>query len=655
MKTFRAFFFFELKRFASRRNVLFFLLLLFFSLYFLQSGINEYEDILNRKDTFLEFEEAQISQYNNYTQYGGYGFRMLFIPSPLVLLFNQSAAFPDLTAFVDSGARLNIYLPFKGKDAFDLKNFGLTDFSGIMLFFGTLLALFYGYETFHNDEYLKFLSSLASYRRVFFSILGSRMIFVAFLLLVLIGVGLLLVLLNGLYLPLDSRLLSFTLLVILLSLFFLLLGALLGTIKSILSAVSAMLSCWFVFLFLIPTVINIGVARHADLMTPLYQMEMEKLKTLMDFERQTTEKAGRFKEVTETERETILSYWNNEFKKINSMEQNMIGEMKKSISLYQNLSMLFPTTLYLSVNQEISSRGYSNLINFYKYVLDQKSKFFKFYMDKVYFSNYSEVESFVKDKENLFFAHSNIPATFWPGLLATLFYTAVLLTGSYHRFRRSLFALSIRELRGFDQIKLNLKRSELRVWLTYGHPFKNLLYILFSGEARRLRHRKFTGQVFLDRVNLMAQKNRENFLYLCSPAAIPGDIKVKDLLRLLSCLLNMSRSEEETLLSVPVVSSHSRKRFAQLDNRERGEVLLALTPTENNFIYLFQDMASGMPVDFAIRFKDKMDSLKRAGSLVIYLTSDDAVRSKGLEKGQLFFETPTWCKVVEQYKSLVEH
>jgi len=655
MKSFFILFKFELRRFASKRNILLLLVLLLFSLYFLQSGINEYKSILNRKDKFLEIEKAKVSQYINYSQYGTYGFRMLFMPSPLMAFFNQTAVIPDLTAYVDSGERLKIYLPFKGKNAFDLKNFGLTDFSGIMLFFGSLLALFYGFETFHSREYLKFLSSLASYRSVFFSLLFSRMIFVSISLLALTGIGILLVLVNGLFFPLNYCFLNFMFLIVLLALFFLLFGALLGTIGSFINSVIAMLSCWFILVFLIPTAVNIGVRGHADLMTPLYQLEMEKLKTVMDFEKRAIEKAGSFdygKEVTEIEREGILSYWKNEFTMIHGLEENMISEMKSSISLYQDLSLFFPTTLYLSVNREISSRGYDNLVEFYAYVLQQKRDFFKFYMDKVYFSNFSKVESFIKENENVFNARSHIPRNFLPGLFLTLFYSFTLLVGTYHRFRNSLFSLGVKNLGKFNKVSLDFNKGNIRVWLTHGHQFKNLLYDVFSGEGKRLIRLGFQGKVLLDGEDVTTLKKRMEFFYLCSPASIPGDIKVKNFLFLVGGLVRSSGKQLKKMLSGPVIKNQVKKKFSQLDNRERGELLLALTPLKKEFTYLFHDIAAGMPVDFAIRFKEKMDDLKDQGSLVLYLTSDDAVRSKGLEKGQIFFETPTWCIVVDQYKTL---
>jgi hypothetical protein len=209
MHTFKAFFILELKRFFGKRNGMLILLLFLLSLLFIQNGINEYKNILDHKEKFQEIEESKVSSYISYRVYGTYGFRMLFVPAPITVFFNKSGLISDMTSYVDSGERLIIYNSLKGKNVFNLKKWGLTDFSGIILFFASLLALFYGYETLSNAEYLKFLSSLASPRKAFISMLLSRIILMVLLFLFITAAGFLLLTLNGLIVPLDSYMLSF--------------------------------------------------------------------------------------------------------------------------------------------------------------------------------------------------------------------------------------------------------------------------------------------------------------------------------------------------------------------------------------------------------------------------------------------------------------
>ena len=47
----------------------------------------------------------------------------------------------------------------------------------------------------------------------------------------------------------------------------------------------------------------------------------------------------------EEERKRVLSYFNNEFVKIQGLEENMLNQMESNISLFEKLSMFFPSTV----------------------------------------------------------------------------------------------------------------------------------------------------------------------------------------------------------------------------------------------------------------------------------------------------------------------
>lgn len=650
MSTFKTFFIFEFKRFFGARNLLIILLLLFFSLVFIQNGINEYESILNRKDKFQESERTKVNLIINYSQYGAYGIRTLFVPAPISVLFFNSGVIPEMTSYVDSGERLKIYNSLKGKNIFDVKKFGFTDFSGILLFFGSLLALFYGYETFNNDEYLKFLSTLSSKNRVFFSMVFSRIIMMLLMFLIIVASALLLIAFNDLYVPVNSYLLYFALSIFLVLLFFFSIGTIIGTLKSKITGIITLLSCWFLLLYFIPTAVNTYVTDRSDLITPIYKLEMEKLKILMDFERRTMEQAGISKhgEQDDSERKIILSYWNNEYVKIQALEENMENQMEANISLSQKLSMFFPSTFYLSVTNEVSSRGYENFIDFYKVVRELKRKFFKFYMDKVYFSNFSKVEPFVKKRdENIFPAQSRLPRNFIAGVSINFFYVVVLLWLSHSFFRRSLFMLPKNESPGSFPRNVKLKKGEFKVLVSEGDLFKDQLFNLFSGETGEFKRKGFAGEILIDDVDITAEKNRDNFLYLCHPEDIPGDIKASDFLFLTRRLLGVKNKK-------PNMKAIGRKKFSRLQNHEKGEVLLAVLDMKGKGIYLVHDAARGMPIEFTVQLKEKMAALKEEGALVLYLTPDELINVKSFKKGQKFYESATWCQLVEHYKGLLD-
>jgi ABC-type transport system involved in cytochrome c biogenesis ATPase subunit len=653
MRTFKTFFIFEFKRFFGRRNIIISLLLLFFSMVFIQNGINNYKSLLDHKDKFQEFERTKTTQYINYSQYGAYGIRMLFVPAPISVFFINSSVIPDMTAYVDSGEQLKIYKPLKGKNIFDLNKFGFTDFSGILLFFGSLLVLFYGYETFSSNEYLKFLSSISSRKQVFFSMIFSRIIIMFLLFLIILLSALLMITLNDLYVPIDRILVSFALVVFLVLLFCFFIGTIIGTVQSKIIGITALLSCWFVLMYFIPTAVNAYIVDKSDLITPIQKLEMDKLKILMDFEKRSIDNLGisKYGQQDDAERQNVLDYFENDFKKIQALEETIQNQTEQNISLLQKISMFFPTTFYLSVTNEVSSRGYDNLIDFHKYVQALKREFVKFYIDKVYFSNFTKVESFIKKDENIFPGRSRLPVSFTAGILVNLVYIAALFIGSYIRFKRYLFMLPENEAPGAYPRNLKLKKGDFKVLVSEGDLFKNQLFNLLSGETGEFKKKGFAGELLIEGVNITTEKNEADFLYLCHPENIPGDIRVPDFLTFIRRLMGVKKTTKTSDLKM---KASFRKKISRLQAHEKGEIMLAVLGMKTQHICLLHDIARGMPIEFTIQLKEKLSALKEEGALVLYLTPDELINVKSIKKGQKFFESTTWCQLVDHYKGLLD-
>lgn len=653
MYTFNTFFNFEFKRFFGRRNSIIILLLLLFSMVFIQNAMDSYKTLLSHKDKFQEFERTKTTQYINYSQYGAYGIRMLFVPAPISIFFINSAVIPDMTAYVDCGEQLKIFKPLKGKNIFDLNKFGFTDFSGIILFFGSLLALFYGYDTFNSDEYLKFLSTISSRKSVFLSMIFSRVIMMCLLFLFILGSAFLLVTLNDLYVPMDRYLLSFVLAIFLLLLFCFLIGSIIGTLHSRITGIITLLICWFALLYFIPTVVNAYIVARSDIITPIQNLEMDKLKIMMDFEKRSIDQLGisKYGQQDEAERKNVLDYFANDFKKIQALEETIQNQTEANISLFQELSMFFPSTFYLSVTNEISSRGYRNLIDFHTYVQALKREFVKFYIDKVYFSNFTQVESFVKSNENIFPGRSKLPVYFVTGISVNLFYLIVLFWVSHYRFKKSLYMLPSNEWPGSYHRNMKLQKGEFKVLVSEGDLFKNQLFNLFSGEPGEFKKKGFSGEVLINGIDITAEKSRDEFLYLCHPENIPGDIKVSDFLLFIRRLMKVKNNNKNYDLKIKPIA---RKKFSRLKNHEKGEAMLAVMGMKTQHIYLVHDIARGMPIEFTVQLKEKLAALKEEDSLVLYLTRDELINVKSIKKEQKFYESATWCQLVDHYKRLLD-
>jgi ABC-type transport system involved in multi-copper enzyme maturation permease subunit len=418
-----------------------YLLVALLALYFVQIGIDNYKHIISTKKEFQDFELLKVNQYLNYMQYGSYGFRILFIPSPLSTYFVNSSTISELTSNVDAGERLKIYNSFKGRTLFAEKSGGFKDFSGIMLLLGSLLVLYFGYESMINKDYLRFMHGFTSVRRLFFCVVFSRMVVIFFLFLFTAVISWLFLVFNNIRLtPSDYTHMAIYLGILMLMLvFFFTLGTITGSFKSRFVGFVILVVSWFVLVFLVPGIVSAVTSRRADNMTSNYQLELEKLKILMDFEKRSYEETGvTTEENIESVREDIERYMENEFKKVQAFEKKLAGEIAKNIRHFQTLSSLFPSTFYLSTSDEISSKGYESFIDFFSYILELKEKFIRYYINKRYYSNYSKVESFIKDDQNLFYAKSRLPRGFFRGLLLNLVFIVGLLIISYGRFKRSL-------------------------------------------------------------------------------------------------------------------------------------------------------------------------------------------------------------------------
>ncbi|MCX6584534.1 MAG: ABC transporter permease subunit [Candidatus Aminicenantes bacterium] len=438
MKVFRVFFGLELRRFLCKRNIIIFLLFLTLSFYFLQEGIARQQLVEKNKQTFIEIEKMKVKQYILYTQYGAYGVRLMFLPSTLSIFFNNSGHFSNLISNIDSGERLNIYNPFKGKTLFTEKSGALMDFSGLILLLGSLFALYFGYEALHHRKYLEFLSGFSHNRcrEVFFPTIGSRVAILLLLLLITAGSSWGVLKLNCVALPgTDYRHLLIYLGVLFFTLlFFFSLGTVVSRLKTKSVAIITMIGLFFLFIFIIPWTIDKIISGKAAGMTDSYYLELEKLKIIMDFEKRAYDEIGIFrsgKKAPPAVIDLVESYWRKDFKKIEGLEVKLENEMKENIRSYQVLSMFFPSTFYLSVGTEISSRGYDNFLAFYRYVRDLKDRFVRFYFDKKFYTDQTDIESFVKGEENLFQARSRLPVTFGGGMLLTILYTIVLFTTSW--------------------------------------------------------------------------------------------------------------------------------------------------------------------------------------------------------------------------------
>jgi hypothetical protein len=398
-------------------------------------GIRDYNKILANKKPFQEMERDKVSMHLHYTFYGVRGVRLLFIPSPLSAIFNDSAVFEGMVAHVDSAEMLNISNSFKGKDLFSNSG-GFMDFSGIMLLISSFVALLYGWDATRNQEYLKFISDISGSRKPGFLITLARIILLNLFFWVLSAMVLFWLLINGINAANIFYLVHVLLLTLVIT-FFTAGGAIIGSIKNKPSPFITLPLVYFLLVFFIPWLLQRAVYMEAkEGIKSIYKFEYQSFKYMMTFEKRFYKHFEVWKSgdiAPDDIKSMIQSGQEVEYKQMRKTELKRIEGIVKRIRTYQTISFFFPTPFYISTNKELSSKGFQNFINFYRYAYDMKQDFIKFYIDRKFYRPLpkSGVEPFIKGNEDLFYGQSHLPQGFILGLVLTILYIAVLLVTLY--------------------------------------------------------------------------------------------------------------------------------------------------------------------------------------------------------------------------------
>lgn len=559
------------------------------AIFFIQSGISQYKDTPKEIKHFQEFEKERVENFRYYLQYGTYGFRLLYVPGPLSALFSNAGIIKsNLNAFIDSGERMKIYEPFKGKNAFIGYTNIFLNLSGLIFLLGSLLSLLYGFEAFRDRDFLKLQDGTGNRKNLFWFILVSRLLLLLGCCLVLITTIWLLYLLNGLTVNLG-HVIIYGLAVFLMSAFFMLGGVFAGALKSRWVGIAVVISVWLVFIFGLPAIVGKIVSNRAEFIISTYEMDMNKFKLMMDIENKALEQAGKIniKNTNVEIRQKLHEYfWNNEFKQIFDHEHTMINEMKGVVSLHYNLSLIFPTSFFLSVNNEISGRGYENLMTFYDYALKHKKGFIRYYAEKSFYTGEKEVKAYLKGNKNVFRASSTLPGNFGFGVVITCFWLLLLLFLSWLAFNRMLNALPDTDS---DTEPKYLKPDEFK-------KSKITAVVTFT-------------PVLLANFLETLKKQGIRFVFAPGPDIMPGDVSVKSLF---------------AFFGVPVPDRLQPVTGEQVGSLAPDHQALVTFELARSFtgaeFFIFNDFLAGLSDKFAEYFAGILDTLKK-GRKIVYFTN----------------------------------
>lgn len=656
MSTFKEFFKFEWVRFLCKRNLLVFGLLFVLALGLTQYGIFNYNDTLEEKECFQNFESKKVKTFFSYRLYANYGFRIASIPVPFNIFIFSSAPLSDMITYIDTSERLKICNPLQARGAFNVKKDYFTDFSGMMFFLGSLLALLFGFEMLLDMEYMKILASIAGQRTVFLNMVLARALLINMIFLVILVSSYLLIAVNGIFIPLDWALPVFLLLILVNGLFFFAFGTFLGTLRSKGTGLLIGLFGWVLLIIVIPMVLNTIVKYNANSIQSVYKMEFEKWKILKDFQITHYKKDGVFKsgesKTSNIENKIKMQrFRKNEFKDMMEKDEKMIQEMEKNVSLFHWLSSVFPTSNYLSTNYELSGNGYSGFIEFYRFALKIKMELMDKYVDIVFVQRKSieKFEPVLNDGENLFPLKTRIPIAAALGVLLTFIYSSTLLKFGHKGYKKEIFRLPKKKDYHFDEPKHTLRAGELAAFTIEGDIFGRQMFNLFSGRASEIKKKGFDLKFTFESGDIVHKDKKSAFLYLPHLNIIPGFFKTGAFVSLLMGLARTGKDRKAEIVSKYDLKPLWNKAFNELEGTEPNRVFLAMLHMRAFEIYLIDDAIHDMPLKFAKELKDDLTDLaKEKKALVLFTTDQDYLEKRKKQHGHYFLLNNLWVTHLDE-------
>lgn len=429
---------FETRRvFSNRINIAFMILFLLVTLIFVQIGTNDYKELIKSRSEFLSFEKEKVSRYLTYDQYGGFGFYILFEPSPMIIFFDTHKILKSLKGNIDTLETMKIIDIYKGRSLFF--EYQANSFSGILFLFGSLYMAGMGLTLFKNMEFIK--KWVGNKKIPIF--IATRLILLLGYFLVVHFINILLVEFNGIHLSnydLKNFLLFFLYATLFLSLFFAagILIALLFKSKK----VYAMFVFWFFLILCLPIINSTIISNDSNAIPNLDSLDITKIEVLMEAEKRIDQQVQAFKDKTK-DTSTIwkpyaIKYWEETSLENTKREMEFHKEVTKVFKKIKNRSAIFPSLFFNYLSSELSSKGYDGYDNFFVYIHKIRASFLKFYVNKRYKSNEKKIESFIKADENIYKAESKLPGNYWQGLALTALYSFILFLGSLLVIRRRL-------------------------------------------------------------------------------------------------------------------------------------------------------------------------------------------------------------------------
>ena len=408
---------FELDRVRSNEHLMFYCpLFLTLSLLFVFFGIRSYLDQENKLPDFIEHESQKVSGYANYDQYGGYGYKIRAIPSPLEVFFKSQIEV--IESKVDTLEIIDIASSKREKNSLKIHFQGFAEF---VFFWGGILQLYLGLTAFKSRRSLKIHKRMGTAWQTVIVRFALSMVFF----LVLFAMAYALALLYLKFSPGDlNGFLVFTSLFLKEMALFFLIGLLvffIGQKKK--NHLKYAVILWAI-LVLTPEFINGILDSDTGQIPSMYKMNVTKLNITKDWDQialktiseQSVEKK---KSKDEIYNNLIQTYMKDYYAKTKSMETEFINIEKINAYRKEMISSFIPTYNYFSQVNEIIG-GYGSCFEFLDHVLRTKEGFLQWYFQKKFIERPKTIEPFAIANEYVFRMKPIVPRYFLRSISVTV-------------------------------------------------------------------------------------------------------------------------------------------------------------------------------------------------------------------------------------------
>jgi len=613
-------------------GLIFFLVSIFYTLY----GVIEYNDFLKKIEDHKKLGRANEMNYfikfSNYRNYSVHGVRVISVPQPLSILFCNTGFPLGVTSHFTVGVPLDLYNSIKGKDVIKVRNSYFSDFANVFAMMGALLLLIYGLDTFRKTQYLKFLITLMGRRKTFLNLVTARFLLIGLFFGVVCFANFLIIKVLGFSVTFNdfSRLAGYFAFWLVISFFIFSVGILLGTARSKASGMIGIGIAWIILTLLSPALVyQIGIF-DTNRIESNFKFEQKKWDYLTQFElRVKKELVNVNSSISKTKiaRNLIESFFLNELKHTQLIDQEMEKQMRRSVKFIQGISIFSPLTFYISITDSLSGKGYEAVVDFHHYSHELKKKFCLFYKQKEFYSNDKQVEPFIKGDEDIYPSKSKFPAYTTAGICVHLLYAFILCWFAYYRFIKLLMIPSKNEAAKPNKNALFIEPLHLNNGQHYifGSTEKRFIDFLFgtlSGCKFKASGKYFSGdnKIMFNQTDITQNPKPIDFLYICSPEEIPGEIRAGDLLDLIASALKLPKDLKTTLYNKINYPEIKNQTFENLDKKKKFDVLISAAYMKPFQLILFTELENKLHYDSLVRLRETMVEIASKGGIFLYLT-----------------------------------